>query len=300
MRAIAALVLVAVVSVAGAAPDPAKTGRLEVGVTTVTAVDTVRGNRALTTEIWYPARAAGREAEPLPRAYPLVLMAHGFCGSRSNYEYLTTHLASWGFVVAAPDFTGLSHDDCTPGPPTGSPDDWGPDLSFVCRTLHDTGGPLAKYAQHVRGVATGLVGHSLGGFGVVEAAKIDRAFTAVVPLAPAVRADDAEPLRTLAQRPAWMVMGGTADQLVSFTDWTQPFFEALPVPSFLVRITDGTHGGFSDSDSHLTADALAHQQTIVRRYATAFLVRYLAHKAKFQKRLRAFDDGSVLLRSRPR
>jgi len=299
-RVIVVFVLTAVVSIAGAAPDPAKTGRLKVGVATVTAVDSARGDRTLPTEIWYPARAAGRETEPLPRAYPLVLMAHGFCGSRLNYEYLTEHLASWGFVVAAPDFTGLTHDDCTPGPPTGSPDDWGADLSFVCRTLHDTSGPLSKYAQHVRGIPTGLVGHSLGGFGVVEAATLDPSFTAVVALAPAVRGDDAEPLRTLAQHPAWMVMGGTADQLVSFTDWTQPFFEGLPVPSFLVRITDGTHGGFSDADSHLTPEALAHQQTIVRRYSTAFLVRYLAHKAKFQKRLRAFDDGSVLLRSRPR
>jgi predicted dienelactone hydrolase len=299
-RAIVACVLAALVSAAGAAPDPAKTGRLKVGVTTVTAVDSSRGDRSLPTEIWYPARAAGRDTEPLPRTYPLVLMAHGFCGSRLNYEYLTAHLASWGFVVAAPDFAGLAHADCDPGPPTGSPDDWGPDLSFVCRTLHDTGGPLSKWAQHVRGIPTGLVGHSLGGFGVVEAAKLDPSFTAVVPLAPAVQGDDAAALVALRQRPAWMVMGGTADQLVSFTDWTQPFFEGLPVPSFLVRITDGTHGGFSDQDSHLTADALAHQQTIVKRYATAFLVRYLAHKAKFGKRLRPFDDGSVLLRSRPR
>jgi hypothetical protein len=120
-----------------------------------------------------------------------------------------------------------------------------------------------------------------------------------VPLAPAELAADPA-LVGLPQRPAWMVMGGTADLTVNFTQYTIPFFEGLPVPSFLVRITDGTHGGFSDSDSHLTPEALARQQTIVRRYSTAFLVRYLAHKAKFQKRLRAFDDGSVALRARPR
>jgi len=64
MRAIVVFVLVTAVSVAGAAPDPATTGRLKVGVTTVTAVDAARGNRTLPTEIWYPARAAGRETEP--------------------------------------------------------------------------------------------------------------------------------------------------------------------------------------------------------------------------------------------
>jgi dienelactone hydrolase len=294
-RAMVACVLAAVAAAAVAAPDPANTGKLKVGETTVTAVDRSRGDRTLPTEIWYPARAAGRDAEPLPRAYPLVLMAHGFTGSRLNYEYLTAQLASWGFVVAAPVFVGLTHDTCC----SESPDVLAPDLSFVCRTLHDTSGPLSKYAQHVRGIATGLVGHSLGGFGVAEAAKIDASFTAVVALAPAELAADPS-LDGLRQRPAWMVMGGTADTTVDFTQFTTPFFEGLPVPSFLVRITDGTHSGFTDSDSHLTADALAHQQTITKRYATAFLVRYLAHKAKFAKRLRPFDDGSVLLRSRPR
>src|SRR5689334_4235068 len=248
-------------AVAGATADPARTGRLAVGVTTVSAVDATRGDRALTIEIWYPARAAARDAAPLPHAYPLVLMAHGFCGSRLNYEYLTTHLASWGFVVAAPDFAGLTDADCHPGPPNGSVRDWAPDLAFLRRTLHDASGPLSTYAQHVRGMTTGLVGHSLGGFAVAEAAKLDASFTSVVMLAPAELAADPK-LVGLPQRPAWLVMGGTADKTVNFTQFTLPFFGGLPAPSFLVRITGGTHSGFSDSDSSLTPDALAQQQTI--------------------------------------
>ena len=36
--------------------------------------------------------------------YPLVLFSHGFAGFRLTSTFLTTHLASWGFVVIAPDY----------------------------------------------------------------------------------------------------------------------------------------------------------------------------------------------------
>jgi predicted dienelactone hydrolase len=293
-RALAALLVIALGAVAAAAPDPAKAGRFAVGMVTVDAVDASRG-RTLPTEIWYPARSAARDATPLARAYPLVLVAHGHCGSRTNYEYLTAQLASHGFVVAAPDF------------PTACVSNGGIDvdanaldLSFVCRELHDPNGPLGPWARHVRGVPTGLVGHSLGGLAAIEATKIDRAFTAVVPLAPLASAETAPPLADLPQHPAWMVMGGTADALIGFAALTEPFFAGLEAPAFLVRITGGTHSGFTDQDASLTPEALAAQQTIIKRYATAFFVKYLGRKARFGRRLRSFDDGTVMLVAHPR
>src|SRR5690606_13389968 len=35
--------------------------------------------------------------------FPLVLFSHALGGYRSQSTFLTEHLASWGFVVAAPD-----------------------------------------------------------------------------------------------------------------------------------------------------------------------------------------------------
>jgi predicted dienelactone hydrolase len=287
------------VTVGAEAADPAKPGRFEVGVTTVHAVDTSRG-RTIPTEIWYPAKSGGRDAELLPKAFPLALMAHGFCGSRLNYEYLTTHLASRGFIVGAPDFVGVTREACDAQQVTDGIADMARDLVFVCRTLHDDTGPLARYAQRVSGNTTGLVGHSLGGGAVVAAAPLEPMFTASVTLAPAATATEAEPLVGLMPRRAWLVMGGTADTLVSFTQWTEPFFAGLPTPSYLVRITDGTHGGFSDADSRLSPEALAAQQAVVKRYTTAFFFKHLVKKKKFGGRLRDADDGSVLVEARPR
>lgn len=292
-RTIALAVVFAAASVAAAAPaDLAKPGKFAVGVTTIQSIDTVR-ERILTVELWYPTKTAGRDAVPRKGAFPLVMMAHGYCGSRLNYEYLTTHLASQGFIVAAPDFIGVTRADCDAGT-VGSFEELPYDLSFVCRDLHNLEGRLADWAKHVRGSPTGLVGHSLGGGAVIGAARIDEFFTNVIALAPLAGASTAEGLDELTPR-AWLIMGGTADALVSFTDFTQPFWEAAPIPKFLVKIEGGTHDGFSDEDSSLSPQALAAQQDVVKRAATALLNRYLALKPRFAKKLRTADDGYVAL-----
>jgi dienelactone hydrolase len=299
-RTMTALLVLTLGTSAPGAPDPTRPGRLAVGVTTADAVDESRGNRTLPVEIWYPARRSGRGTEPLRSRYPLVLIAHGLCGSRLYYDYLAPHLASHGLVVAAPDFTGVTRAACDAGQLVLNIGDLSLDLSFVARELHDAAGPLGEWARHVRGAATGLVGNSLGGIAVVEAARTDSAFTAVVGLAPAVSAAAAPPLVGLTPRRAWMMMGATGDDLVSFTAWTQPFFEGLPAPSFLVRFTGGSHTGFSDENPGITPDPRQAQHDATKRYATPFFLRYLAHKNTFARRLRPRDDGTVALIARPK
>jgi dienelactone hydrolase len=299
-RATIALIVLALGTGASGAPDPTRPGRLAVGVTTAAAVDGSRGNRSVPVEIWYPARHPGRDVRPLRRRHPLVLIAHGFCGSRLYYDYLATHLASHGLVVAAPDFIGVTRAACDAGLLTLNIGDLARDLAFVARELHDVAGPLGTWARRVRGTATGLVGNSLGGIAVVEAAKLDSSFTAIVGLAPAVNAAAAPPLVGLAPRRAWMMMGATGDALVSFTDAIQPFFEALPAPAFLVRFTGGSHSGFSDENPETTPDPRQAQHDATTRYATPFLLKYLAHEKRFARSLRPSDDGTVALIARPR
>jgi dienelactone hydrolase len=299
-RTTTVLLVLAFATSALGAPDLTRPGKLAVGVTTADAVDESRGSRTLPTEIWYPARRSGRDAEPLRRRHPLVLIAHGLCGSRLYYDYLAPHIASHGFVVAAPDFTGATRAACDSGQLRLSIPDLPLDLSFVARELHDPAGPLGKWARHVRGTATGLVGNSLGGIAVVEAARTDPSFTAIVGLAPAVNAAAAAPLVGLTPPRAWMVMGATGDDLVSFTGWTLPFFEALPAPAFLVRFTGGSHTGFSDENPDTEPDPRQAQHDATKRYATPFLLRYLAHRNGLARRLRPSDDGIVALIARPR
>ena len=287
---------------AGARVDPSAAGRFAVGAATLTVIDASRG-RTLVTEVWYPASSAGRDT-PLRRGrFPLVLLAHGFCGFRTNYEYLTVSLASTGFLVAAPDLPGLDLADCgrPGGPATGDP---ARDLSFLRSAFHDRAGPAARFVRAVRGRRAGLVGHSLGGAAVLDAAPIDAGFVAVVALAAAAGTAQAMAFQGLRPHRAVLVAGGTADNLLPFDRAAAPLFGFLPPPAFLLKIVGGTHSGFTDEDRGLTEDALHRQQALVRRYATAFLKRYLARDRRFARFLTPADareqGADVELTARPR
>ena len=56
-----------------------------------------------------------------------------------------------------------------------------------------------------------------------------------------------------------------------------------------MKIAGGTHDGFTDVDRSLTADALARQQRLARRYATAFLERHLVGQRRFARFLGPAD-----------
>ena len=100
--------------------------------------DEARGGRKLPVELWYPAAAAHRGqdlddakrdrftiapglpegaqhalrgAEPARGRLPLVLYFHGATGHRRDATELCTHLASHGYLVASPDFTGNTMGD---------------------------------------------------------------------------------------------------------------------------------------------------------------------------------------------
>ena len=269
--------------------DPSADGPFLVGVSTLTFTDTGRG-RALVTEVWYPARAAGRDAPARRGRYPLVLVAHGYCGFRTNYEYLTVPLASRGFLVAAPDFPGINQADCAAGAPQGDLFRDPPrDLSFLRSAFHDRSGPARALKPLVRGRRAGLVGHSLGGAAVVNASLADRYLTAAVAIAPVAGSANGEAFHDRHPRRAVLVVGGTADTTLAFDATAAPFFASLPPPAFLVKIVGGTHGGFTDMDSRLAPAALARQQALTRRYATAFLERYTARDPRFARFLTSAD-----------
>jgi predicted dienelactone hydrolase len=190
------------------APELAHLGNLEVGIKTlhlvqhaqfdVLAYDAARGSapladRALSVDLWYPARPrpgapraayrasfpseppaapasyavpgiAVRDAPPSGTSWPLVIVSHGYSNDPAAMTWLTENLASKGYVVAA-----IRHDDPPitdrtrfPQPLMRRP----LDIAFVARTLQ---GMLA--ADHLVDPArTALVGYSMGGYGVLTAA----------------------------------------------------------------------------------------------------------------------------------
>ncbi len=159
-------------------------------------------DRPLTVEIWYPAAIpvnkpatvtyesvlgrfndpkrplipftfmgrASRDAEPDPSggAYPLVIVSHGYLGSRLLLTYLTENLASKGYVVVAIDHTESTYSDAAGFPSTllnRSLDDL-----FV---LNEMARLSAKPSQNflaglLNADNTALIGYSMGGYGALN------------------------------------------------------------------------------------------------------------------------------------
>ncbi|SFC33598.1 alpha/beta hydrolase family protein [Spirosoma endophyticum] len=159
-------------------------------------------DRPLTVEIWYPARSAanksatvtyesvlgrandpkrplvpftftgraGRDAEPDPGggAYPLVIVSHGYLGSRLLLTYLTENLASKGYVVVAIDHTESTYSDAAGFPSTllnRSLDDL-----FVLNEMARLGAKTSNtfLAGLLDADNTALIGYSMGGYGALN------------------------------------------------------------------------------------------------------------------------------------
>ncbi|MGB3410084.1 MAG: hypothetical protein WBA45_02710 [Microthrixaceae bacterium] len=95
--------------------------------------------------------------------FPLVLFAHGFASFRQQSSFLTTHLASWGFVVISPDFLDRGLKAVLGEPPAVSRSD----KSVVDEAIDTTRALTAADEGLLSGVIDASrvfpVGHSAGG-----------------------------------------------------------------------------------------------------------------------------------------
>ena len=158
-----------------------------VGVRTATFVDPTRGtsargerpalaDRPLQVTIRYPTvgMPSGDELVDAPTYVPapLLLFAHGYDISSSRYDNLLHDLASFGFVVVAPEFPMSSTVF------DGSPDEYdipeqARDLSFLISALTGPDAP-PEYTQMISPGPVGLIGHSDGAVTVLLAAYAPR------------------------------------------------------------------------------------------------------------------------------
>lgn len=204
--------------------DPFVRGSFPVGVRTADITDPARG-RPLSVEVWYPAldahagqdtspatrdtydlipgfppawQEAARDAAPRPGKYPLVVFSHGFGGHRRQSTFLCTHLASRGYVVAAPDHTGNTIAEMIQWMMTVQSGGELPDLaglldSFIADRPTDIRFTIdGVLADSIGGVASlvdperiGMSGHSFGGWTTLMVAGRDPRVRAALPLAPA-------------------------------------------------------------------------------------------------------------------
>ena len=263
-------------SAAAAAKAYTEPGPFGVGVVTRTLP---KGNKA---EIWYPTPASTkgtetydvrdfvgpeikklltgdapatitypstRDAAAADGQFPVVLFSHGFSGMRLQSTFLTTHLASWGMIVVAPDHPSrdLFHLLGTP-PKQDSVEDLQAALDVVIAENTTSTSPLSG---HVDAAKVAAVGHSAGGGSVVGAARSIASVQGYVSMASGVFADRnaaATPTTTAPPLPAKpsMFIAGANDQIAVVKTVTRPAFAAAPTPTRLWLIDKAGHNAFDD------------------------------------------------------
>jgi len=259
--------------------------------------------RVLDTWLWYPADPATASLYANPRGKvgvplvagagrrPLLTFSHGSCGIPTQSLYLTTVLASYGFVVAAPPHPGnvlsptcesqAALDDAFANRPA--------DISFIIDSLLALNQTPASFLYDgLEPARIGVLGHSFGGLTTLRVSALDARVVAGLALAPAVEPPWGGP--TVDEEIAsidipMMVQGGDLDTLTPFEPTSQRAYDLLGPPRYLVEILHTGHFGFSDLcvppcglPGMLTQEE-AHRTVL--RYAVPFLLKWVASDSRF-------------------
>ncbi len=112
-----------------------------------------------------------RDAEPDTEGgpYPLLIVSHGYVGSRYLMTYLTENLASKGYIVVAIDHTDSTFKDANAFPSTLL--NRAKDIRFVLDEMARIGGDQNDILSGIIDSGnTGIIGYSMGGYGVLNVA----------------------------------------------------------------------------------------------------------------------------------
>ena len=196
--------------------------------------------------VQYPVPAApGATPDPSGGPYPIVLFSHGFAGFPEQSVDLTTHLASWGYVVAAPDHVerslgGLLGTASQGVAPREDTEVLGATLDLVEAQAEDVSSPLSGLVDPD---AVAVAGHSAGAGAAYRMAATDDRIDALAAYSVGT-GREGEPLPDPPEQPALVVLAeedGIIDPAAS-----REVFEGLSAPRYLAEVPDSGHLVFSD------------------------------------------------------
>jgi predicted dienelactone hydrolase len=185
-----------------------------------------------------------------PGRYPLVVFSHGYAGFRDQSTFLTARLASWGFVVAAPDHYSRDLTEVLGGPTaaTAKTTDVQDLKATIALVKAKDGSAASPFAHHVDLGLIGAVGHSAGGAAVEALAATDPQVTTFVGLAGATvgafGATKSGPDSMVPHQPG-LLMSGTADHVISDTSMISAYGR-LHSPKRLILVRGAGHLVFAD------------------------------------------------------
>ncbi|HEX5939771.1 MAG TPA: hypothetical protein VFZ12_05390 [Dehalococcoidia bacterium] len=277
-------------------------------------LSTTGQNRSIDVVIWYPTDETGvideglqavLNAQPSADApFPLIVFSHGSGGNPRQSRFLTVHLASHGFVVAALSHPGNTTEDCFPCSDFNQlADSYANrplDVAFVRdQLLGASAASTPVLSGLIDPTSIGLTGHSFGGFTTV-AGLAAGGWDAGAALAPVDIALPNLGSASTIEAPL-LVFGGSLDQVTPFTMQQAIYDAAVNAPSrLLIQLPNGGHMAFSDfclsfATSPTCASApldAAEGHNLINLYLTAFFRYYLNGEEQYSEYLLSGNEPS--------
>lgn len=248
---------------------------------------------------------AVRDARIRDGLFPLVLFSHGNGGLRFQNAFLCEHLASHGYIVAAPDHTGNAACTYVDGQLVAyndaGRDQAATDRPLDIRFLIDVfqrlaSGADSRFLGRIDMSRIAVAGHSFGGYTSTWAADTEPRVRAIIPMAGVAKE------RTRFDCPA-LVMVATEDKTMGLegNERIRRYYEDSKGPRHFVEFKNAGHFSFTEmyqfkpdfGDGVGSGKRIASGEPVaytpmdvmfplVNGYATAFLGKYL-------KNLDAYD-----------
>ncbi len=182
--------------------------------------------------------------------FPVVLFSHGYAGFPEQSADLVTHLASWGFVVVAPDHVERSLSGLLGVAAKNVPKQTDP--TVLSQSLDAAIADGKRDASPLHGLLdldhVAVIGHSAGAGAAYQTASTEPRVKAFISYSVGLGGTDSagkpRPVPPVPNIPG-MVMAGTLDGIIPIAN-SEKVFAGMKTPKYFVKINDAGHLVFSD------------------------------------------------------
>lgn len=247
----------------------------QIGHTTVTFIDSLRNNRQIATEIYYPATSAGNNTPIAAGVFPLITFGHGFVMVWSAYQNFWDSLVPEGYILAFPT---------TEGSFSPSHADFGKDLKFLIAKIQSSGVGAVIPSASV-GTTSAIMGHSMGGGCSFLAAENNLMITTMVSFASANTNPSSITASQQVSVPT-LLFSGTNDCVTPPSQHQNIMYDSTAAAfKTQVNITGGGHCFFANSNFNCTFGentcspsptiTRAEQQSVTNNFLKLWLAYFL-------------------------
>jgi predicted dienelactone hydrolase len=215
----------------------------QIGHTSITFVDSSRGNRKIRTEIYYPSDTTGKNtaiSETFPGKFPVLCFGHAYQMSWNSYKYIRDSLVHHGFIIAFPK----TEKELFP-----SHMDFAIDIAFILDELLESAkNPSSMFYNRVDSMNC-VMGHSMGGGSAILAARFSSSVRSLAILAPYDTRPSSISAASELEIPA-LILAGKNDCITRPENSQVPIYSNLKsLSKIIITIKGGSHCQMADRNT---------------------------------------------------